>query len=405
MAPGDELIHGFLRSLEHGFDSAVGSVSHPTGHAELPSLLRGHLAKEDSLDHPRDNHPDPDHDNRGYRSARRRMESMPLAHVKWFVDDPERFPLEWNRLLAPATLGGVGLAVAGAFLLVFLTRRFDDDRITGWIRRFLQPYLPLLLSLHLGIALVAYALTGRYLAPSIRLPEGTWGRALAALELIVAALIILGLSTRAAAGLLVLSGPVGMFFYGMIPILERLEFLGIALYLATVGRRKWSLDSILQRSAESPSMNPVAVGMLRICAGLSIVVGALTEKLLAPGVAEAFLRRYPKFNVLDGMGVSDRAFADAAGAVELALGLLLLSGIGTRLVVLIAVIPFNVTLLFFGLTELIGHLPIYGIFLVLLVEGAGVPEAFSLPWNTGGAGRSRSSSGTGGSGTSSDRRA
>ena len=296
---------------------------------------------------------------------------MQLAHVKWFVDDPGRFPLEWNRLFAPATLGGVGLAVAGALLLRFLVRRIDEDQITGWIRRPLRPYLPLLLSIHLGIALVAYALTDRYLAPSLRLPGGTWGRVLAALELVVAALIILGLFTRAAAGLLVLSGPLGMFFYGVIPILERMEFLGIALYLAAVGRRKWSVDALRQSSSESAFMNPVAVGMLRICAGLAIVVGALTEKLLAPGVAEAFLRTYPRFNVLDGLGISDRAFADAAGAVELALGLLLLSGIGTRLVVLAALIPFNVTLLFFGLTELIGHLPIYGIFLVLLVEGAG----------------------------------
>src|SRR5919106_2636204 len=303
------------------------------------------------------------------------MGTMPLAHVKWFVDDPERFPLEWSRLLAPATLAGIGFAVAGGVFLRFLVRRIDEDRITSWIRRFLRPYLPLLLSLHLGIALIAYALTGRYLAPSLRLPEGTWGAVLTALELIVAALIILGLWTRLAAGLLVLSGPIGMFFYGVVPILERLELLGIALYLAAVGRRKWSLDSIRSPSDETPIMNPLAVGMLRVCAGLAIVVGALTEKLLAPGVAEAFLRRFPHFNVLDGLGVSDRAFADTAGAVELALGLLLLSGIGTRLVVLVAVIPFNVTLLFFGMTELIGHLPIYGIFLVLLVEGAGRARA------------------------------
>jgi uncharacterized membrane protein YphA (DoxX/SURF4 family) len=335
------------------------------------------------------------------------MDMMPLAHVKWFVPDPGRFPLEWSRIFTPATLAGVGLAVVGAFLLRFLLRRIDEDRITSWIRRVLRPYLPLLLSLHLGIALVAYALTGRYLAPNLELPGGTWGRVLAALELIVAALIILGLFTRLAAGLLVLSGPAGMFFYGVIPILERLELLGIALYLAAVGRRKWSLDGLRRSGDGSPLMNPVAVGMLRVCAGLAIVVGALTEKLLAPGVAGAFLRRFPRFNFVDGAGISDRAFADAAGAVELALGLLLLSGIGTRLVVLAAVIPFNVTLLFFGVTELIGHLPIYGIFLVLLVEGAGRmwdSDSRSISGRTVG-NDGGTSSGTGGSETSSAPRA
>jgi len=83
--------------------------------------------------------------------------------------------------------------------------------------------------------------------------------------------------------------------------------------------------------------------------------------------------------VLRGLGVSDAAFSDLAGAVELALGLVLISGIGTRLAVLVAVIPFNLTLLVFGWEELVGHLPIYGIFLVLLIEGSGRARS-ALRW-------------------------
>jgi uncharacterized membrane protein YphA (DoxX/SURF4 family) len=328
------------------------------------------------------------------------MEFMMLAHVKWFIDDPEQFPLEWGRLLAPATIGGAVLAVVGALVLRWLVQRVDEDRITGWVRRTLRPYLPLLLSVHLGIALTAYALTGRYLAPSLELPAGRWGSALAALQLIVAALIMLGLFTRVAAGLLVVSGPLGMAFYGLAPMLERIELLGIALYLAIVGRRRFSLDGLRHGSGELPTMNPPAVGMLRVCAGLAMVVGAFTEKLLAPGVSEAFLRRFPRFNFLEGAGVSDRAFSDAVGAVELALGLLLLSGVGTRLAVLAAVVPFNVTLLFFGVTELIGHLPIYGIFLVLLVEGSGRVRETLADSVVRRPPDARISSGTAGSGTS-----
>ena len=37
---------------------------------------------------------------------------------------------------------------------------------------------------------------------------------------------------------------------------------------------------------------------------------------------------------------------------------------------LIAGIPFNATLFFFGNVELVGHLPIYGTMLVLLVYGS-----------------------------------
>jgi hypothetical protein len=38
--------------------------------------------------------------------------------------------------------------------------------------------------------------------------------------------------------------------------------------------------------------------------------------------------------------------------------------------VLIAGIPFNATLWFFGTSELVGHLPVYGAMLVLLVYGS-----------------------------------
>jgi hypothetical protein len=51
-------------------------------------------------------------------------------------------------------------------------------------------------------------------------------------------------------------------------------------------------------------------------------------------------------------------------------GLLVISGALPQACVLIAGIPFNATLWFFGATELVGHLPIYGAMLVLLVYGS-----------------------------------
>lgn len=317
---------------------------------------------------------------------------MTLAHVKWFVPDPDRFSVDWGRLLAWPTLAGIGAGILGIAVAAWITRRVDEDRVTGWARRLLRPYLPLILSVHLGISLAVYAATGRYLAPSIRLPDGAAGTALAAIELAVAVLIVSGLFTRYAAALLVVSGPVGMAFYGFLPILERVELLGIALYLAAVGRRRWSVDALIRRHRDPGGpLNPAGVAMLRLCAGLAVVVTALTEKLLAPETSEAFLARFPEFNFLSGAGVSDRLFVDVVGAIEIALGLVLLSGVGTRLAVLVAVVPFNLTLIFLGLDELIGHLPIYGIFLVLLVEGGGrlralrrVPEVLDATTGTGG---------------------
>jgi hypothetical protein len=59
-----------------------------------------------------------------------------------------------------------------------------------------------------------------------------------------------------------------------------------------------------------------------------------------------------------------------AGAIEVLFGLLLISGALPQAIVLIAGIPFNATLWFFGNLELVGHLPVYGTMLVLLVYGS-----------------------------------
>jgi hypothetical protein len=61
---------------------------------------------------------------------------------------------------------------------------------------------------------------------------------------------------------------------------------------------------------------------------------------------------------------------------------LLISGALPQVCVIVAGIPFNATLFFFGATELVGHLPIYGAMLVLLVYGsdATLREAVRAVW-------------------------
>jgi hypothetical protein len=126
----------------------------------------------------------------------------------------------------------------------------------------------------------------------------------------------------------------------------------------------------------------VALWWLRVLAGLALVVLAFTEKLARPALALAFLDRYPFFNILraTGLEVADLEFARFAGAVELAFGLLLISGALPQLTVIAAGIPFNATLFFLGASELIGHLPLYGVMLAMLVYGSSPPTAKLVGW-------------------------
>ena len=73
-------------------------------------------------------------------------------------------------------------------------------------------------------------------------------------------------------------------------------------------------------------------------------------------------------------------FIVVAGSIELLFGLLVLSGAMPQAAVLVAAVPFNATLVLFGQTELIGHLPVYGVFLTLLVYGSNAHTAAAVRW-------------------------
>jgi hypothetical protein len=115
--------------------------------------------------------------------------------------------------------------------------------------------------------------------------------------------------------------------------------------------------------------------------GGALIVLAFTEKLARPDLALEFLDRFPAFNILQSVGleVSDITFIRVAGAVELLFGLLIISGALPQLAVIAAGIPFNATLFFLGTEELIGHLPIYGGMLALLVYGSSDRFARAVP--------------------------
>jgi hypothetical protein len=115
--------------------------------------------------------------------------------------------------------------------------------------------------------------------------------------------------------------------------------------------------------------------------GGALIVLAFTEKLARPDLALEFLDRFPAFNILQSVGleVSDITFIRMAGAVELLFGLLIISGALPQLAVIAAGIPFNATLFFLGTEELIGHLPIYGAMLALLVYGSSERFARVVP--------------------------
>jgi len=290
-----------------------------------------------------------------------------LAHEAWFTS--ARPPVDWSFAGSVPSL----ILISAAIIVASVWRgvaRWAPRPEVGVLEPLgrIAPWVPRLLAIHVGVSLVAQSARGTFLAPSLELPSDELGAAVRIVEGILGVWLVSGFRVRGAALAVVLAGPLGAAAYGLVPILERLDLLAVAVFLAILppGAHRWGA------ARTDADIVGQAVLWLRVLAGGSLVVLAFTEKLARSELALAFLDRFPAFNLLRTVGipVSDLGFVRLAGAVELLFGLLLISGAMPQLVVLLAGIPFNATLFFLGTDELIGHLPIYGAMLALLIYGS-----------------------------------
>ena len=290
-----------------------------------------------------------------------------LAHVKWFTD-PRPHPTQYGLLLSVPVLAAFAIALAAAAVAYWIQHHVAEPRAIRSLERFASTG-PLALRAALGISLLAAALAGWLFVPSLPVERDAFGLAIGGVEAACGILVLLGLFTRGAAVALALLGVVAMAPFSPESILEQVHILGIAIFLFIAGPGRVSLDA--QRDAHraiphdrSPA---AALTLLRVAMGFGIAYNALTEKLLNPPLAQALLDQSPFLNVLRPLGVGDPTFIWLAGLTELVVGAVILSGQLTRPVMAVGFALFTVTLVVFGLPELIGHLPFYGIMLTLFI--------------------------------------
>jgi hypothetical protein len=297
------------------------------------------------------------------------MPVLPFAHETWF--DPNRFPADWGFAAETLTLVLLGAAVALTIAVRLISSVFPGVDV-GWLAR-CAPFMPFAVRIHLAVSLIGLLSLGFYLSPAMDLEANVMGIFLGAVMAVSAIGLATGYHARWAAGLLIVAGPLGMGEFGFWEVVQRIDLLGLAVFVVVAGAGRWSADHELRRTADpTPEQQAQAVWALKLCAGTALIVVAFAEKLAMPDLALSFLQMHPEFNVAQqiGLGWSDLEFARVAGAIEVLFGLLLISGALPQAIVLIAGIPFNATLWFFGTSELVGHLPVYGAMLVLLVYGS-----------------------------------
>jgi hypothetical protein len=302
------------------------------------------------------------------------------AHERWFVPNDEQPGTDWGALISLPVLLAL---LAGASTIVFL--RWLQQRLGDplWPRpaffQRMEPSAPAILVVQAAVTLIFEASRLDLFAPNIELPENLVGVVLAIMAVVGAFSFITGVLTRWGA---IIIGLLWLSCFAFVPPIEVFEqtlWLGIAVYLAAVGRGVVRIDSREEedRSPLTDRLLPWALPALRVSVGITVVVLAFSEKLLNVELGELFLEEYPKFNVLGWAGIdwfTDERFVYLIGIIETMAGCALIAGYLPRLVILGLWIPFNLGIAFLPPQELIGHLPILASMYVLLVRGTeGVP--------------------------------
>ncbi len=295
---------------------------------------------------------------------------MPLAHAKWFIDSSKHDQTEWDFFFDDKTLAllAVALVVAGLWYLIAPQLRRGSFPFLIPMGR-LAPWVPRILAGGLGVALVTLSVTGRLLGPGTVAESVPGGLGLTVVQGVAGGWLLVGRRLKGPAGLLALLWLATAVLAGPIVALESGHVVGVALYL--------SLSSVSVGSDTRVRVTGTSSGAraLAIALGVSFVVGAFTEKLGSPGVTAALLHSYPSLEVLGAVGVSEATLIRLVGTAEVLLGLLLISGAAPEVVAPAAAIPFLATVPVFGVTELVGHLPIYVALLALAVDAVATEAA------------------------------
>ena len=184
-----------------------------------------------------------------------------------------------------------------------------------------MPWIPRLLGIHLGVALLALAATGSFLTPAVEL-AGAAGTVLLLGEAALGVWLVTGVLLRPAATLVLALGPVLGLVSGPMALLECANLAAVAAFLVVLppgADRHGAVALDVARTRQ-------ALVLLRVGVGVALIALAFTEKFTNPVMAVHTLEEFPALDVfgLVGIDVAPETFVVVAGAVELLFGLLVI---------------------------------------------------------------------------------
>jgi len=309
-----------------------------------------------------------------------------LAHVKWFLGRSEADILreakpELFTHLSFANLIPIAVALVALFMTTVAGRDFStwqmNKSVSQWADK-MEPALNTFIGLCTGTMLIYCAMTRTLLAPNFIIcshcPQ--W---LPYVEMFAGLSLFAGFFTRVGAAVMLFLLVFTFIKHTPADCLDLIPLYGLSFYFLLVGRSRWSLDALLRLDRRPSFLNiQLAHLLLRWTTGVGLMVLALDEKLLHPQLALELLKHAPGLNFFGVLNMSNEMFVLCAGLVELLLGLVIVVGSFPRVAAIMLAGLFVTTTFIFGLTELFGHLPFYGIIASLALRGSGVVSPLAL---------------------------
>ena len=301
------------------------------------------------------------------------------AHVNWFVESGSE-PLANFNVTDPIFLMWLCLAAMMVVFSIWLDGKLPTLRVVDTKLRhdFME-----MLRVFTGMSFLLTAYEGSLVAPH-KVAEGTFGLVLVVTQAVIGIMLIANRWIKIAAVLMLVLHAGVVVKFGIFPALEYAIIIGIALFLL--------LNSI-EDEARRDLLKPYSVDVLRIWTGVSLVALAVGEKLAPSALGQVFVAQY-QWNFMQALGLSffdDRLFVLSAGMVEAVIGIVLILGTTVRLAVLALSVMMAISNIVFivqgnneaALVEFVGHMPIIGIALLLLLLGYGqrlkITDVFSSP--------------------------
>lgn len=312
--------------------------------------------------------------------------ALALAHEKWFIYPTAETPLgalsAWNQTTASFALATL-FAFLVALILHFILRPLKWMRrlrsflaaYKGWVSPVLRTLTGLLLfGASFSRFLFAPDLLTAGLSPS---PE----QALLSLQLVTGLGLVIGIFPRFMSVLGFVLYTIALFVFPLLNVLGYISFIGIFTYLFLVGDDSLPKVRGVKFFPEASSLidfqllKPYAMALLRIFTGVGFILVALFYKLLGLNIALDLVKLNPALNFVSALGFPNfthEMFVLSGGLTEVLLGAMIIFGILPRLSGLVLIVCFTLTLQIFGISELLGHLPLYAVAFALLVHGGGL---------------------------------